>query len=480
MKNASKLSLFIISLFFTANIHTFAQSKYALVIGNGNYNAIEKLGNPVNDATDVAAKLRSLGFQVELKINIAIADMDRAINEYIQRLAQNKNNEGFFWFAGHGVQIDGENFLLPVNVDTTDDSSVRYSSYPVNRLITAFERTAQNKVNVVVLDACRNNPFRNMPAKNRSLSRGLSIIHNFPPDLFIIYSTTAGDVAADGAAGKRNSPFTEAFIRNMESNEDISIVVRNITRETLRLTDNKQRPYQEGSIISLDYYSLNPRKGNANTPPEQKEDAEVYYKRGEEFRKARNWDKAIAEYTRAISINPNYWRPYWGRGYCYGANGKREWDQMLADYTAALRINPNEPILVMSIGVYYGNTGDQERAIAQYSEAIRMKPDYAGAYSNRGDAYRMKGDYDKAIADCDTAIRLDPKLALSYGIRGAAYRAKGDYTKALSDLNEAIRLDPNYAWAYDARALVYKAQGKNDLADTDTATSNRLRAAGYQ
>jgi len=487
MKNASKLSLFIISLFFTANI--FAQSKYALVIGNGNYNSIEKLANPVNDATDIAAKLRTLGFQAELKTNIAIADMDRAINEYIQRLAQNKNNEGFFWFAGHGVQIDGENFLLPVNVDTTDDSSVRYSSYPVNRLITAFERTAQNKVNVVVLDACRNNPFRNMPAKNRSLSRGLSMIHNLPPDLFIIYSTTAGDVAADGAAGKRNSPFTEAFIRNMESNEDLSIVVRNITRETLRMTENKQRPYQEGSIISLDYYSLNPRKGNANantttttttnTPsaPVQKEDAEVYYKRGKEFRNARDWDKAIAEYTRAISINPNHLNAYWDRGWCY--EQKKEWDQMLADYTAALRINPNEPKLVMNIGVYYGKTGDRERAIAQYNEAIRMDPDFAWAYFNRGETYRQLGNYDKAIADSDTAIKLDPKLARAYATRGDAYYSKGNYTKALSDLNEAIRLAPNDSWLYTVRASVYRDQGNTSLADADTATYNRLTAAGY-
>ena len=475
MKIGIKTISCIAILFFTVSGFATAQNRFALVIGNGNYTSIEKLGNPVNDATDVASKLRTLGYQVDLKTNVSMVEMDRSINDFIQRLAQNKNNEGFFWFAGHGVQIEGENFLLPINVDSTDDSSARYSSYPVNRLITAFERTAQNKVNVVVLDACRNNPFRNMPARNRSLSRGLSVMQHLPPDLFVIYSTTAGDVAADGAAGKRNSPFTEAFIKNIESNDDLAIVIRDITRETLRLTDNKQRPYQEGSIISLSYYSLNPRK----TPPPvvQQENAEVYFNRGKEFENARDWDRAIIEFTRAININPNYWEAYSFRGICY--YWKKEHDQSLADYTAALRIVPNNHIIVNNVGSYYNTTGDSERAIVQFNEAIRINPNFSDAYRNRGDAYRMLGDYDKAISDCDNAIRLNPNDGNIFRVRGRIYRLKNDYTKALSDLNDAIRLNVNDARAYEERSLVYKAQGRNELSEADTATFNRLRAAGY-
>jgi hypothetical protein len=107
----------MIFFFFVVNFYIAAQNKFALVIGNGNYTSIEKLGNPVNDATDIASKLRSLGYQVELKTNVGNAEMGRSVNDYIQRLAQNRNNEGFFWFAGHGVQIDGENYLLPVFID---------------------------------------------------------------------------------------------------------------------------------------------------------------------------------------------------------------------------------------------------------------------------------------------------------------------------------------------------------------------------
>jgi len=246
----------------------WGQQRYALVIGNGNYNTIERLVNPINDATDVAAKLRTLGYQVELQTNIGNAVMNRVINNFIRNLAQNKENEGFFWYAGHGVQIDGENYLLPVDVDGSDEVALKFSSYPVNRLVESFDKIAGNKVNIVVLDACRNNPFRNTTGRNRSLSRGLSTLSDLPPDLCVIYSTAAGDVADDSVAGRRNSPFTEAFISNMDSNQDIAIVIRSIFRETLRLTNNRQRPYYDGSIINLDHYTLNPRGGQAVQPPQ--------------------------------------------------------------------------------------------------------------------------------------------------------------------------------------------------------------------
>ncbi|MCL2805458.1 MAG: SUMF1/EgtB/PvdO family nonheme iron enzyme [Treponema sp.] len=269
MKKALSFLFIAIILCVCVQQNVSAQQRYALVIGNGSYTTIERLANPVNDASDIAAKLRTLGYQVELHTNLGNAAMNRVISNYLQRLAQNRNNEGFFWFAGHGVEIDGENFLLPVDVDDTDDVSAKFSSYPVNRLIESFDKIARNKINIVVLDACRNNPFRNRTGSSRSLSRGLGVVNNLPPDLFIIYSTAANDVAADGTAGKRNSPFAEAFLQNMENTEDISILIRSITRETLRLTSNRQRPYHDGSIISLDYYSLNPRARQQSTGTQQ-------------------------------------------------------------------------------------------------------------------------------------------------------------------------------------------------------------------
>ncbi|MCL2214905.1 MAG: leucine-rich repeat protein [Treponema sp.] len=244
----------------------FAQQRYALVIGNNSYTSVRRLDNPVNDATDIATKLRSLSYQVDLQTNVSNVEMARSITNFVQRLAQNRDNEGFFWFAGHAVQINGENYLLPIDVNSTNEIEAVHSSYNVKRLVDSLDQIARNKVNVVVLDACRDNPFINMPGSFRNVSRGLSVIQNLPSDLLIIYSTAAGAVAADGT-GQRNSPFTQAFLQNMDSNEDIQIVFRAIARETMRLTNNNQRPFHDGSFLNLDFYSLNPQRNQPQPRP---------------------------------------------------------------------------------------------------------------------------------------------------------------------------------------------------------------------
>ncbi|GHV55432.1 hypothetical protein AGMMS49579_18280 [Spirochaetia bacterium] len=250
----------LLFLLLTAAI-CMAQSggrRFALVIGNSTYAKVEALVNPANDASDVAAKLRALGYEVDLHLNAGNAETGRAVTEYTRLLAGNSANEGFFWFAGHGVQINGENYLLPVDIDADDDISVMYGSYPLNRLLDSLEHNAQNKINVVVIDACRDNPFKNMSGGSRSLTRGLVTVEHAPQDLFMMFSTAPGAVAADGEKGRRNSPFAEAFLKFMDSPEILPVVASHITRETMTLTGGKQRPFQNGSIVSEVYYSLNP------------------------------------------------------------------------------------------------------------------------------------------------------------------------------------------------------------------------------
>jgi formylglycine-generating enzyme required for sulfatase activity len=262
--------IFRLALVILIPVHTilFAQEpnrRYALVIGNGAYARIESLINPVNDAEDIAAKLRDLGFQVDLRLNLENAGMGRAITDYLGRLSTNSDNEGFFWYAGHGVQIDGENYLVPVDIAAQDKTDLIYGSYPLNRLLQSLEQTAHNKLNVVILDACRENPFRTIAGSSRGLSRGLVTVEHPPQDLFMMFSTAPGSVAADGDPGKRNSPFAEAFLKYMDSPEILSVVASLVTRETMQITGGKQRPFQNGSIVSEIYYSLNPQAPPAGT-----------------------------------------------------------------------------------------------------------------------------------------------------------------------------------------------------------------------
>ncbi|MDR2069777.1 MAG: caspase family protein, partial [Spirochaetaceae bacterium] len=189
--------LFLVGVFFALITASAAgqepvrgqASRFALVIGNSDYRYVENLPNTVNDASDIGEKLSELGYQVDLQLNGDLGAMTRAISGWIRRLSAERSSEGFFWYAGHGIQVGGENYLLPVDIDAEDEAGIVYGSYPLGRLLLSLEQTAKNKLNVVVLDACRDNPFQNLAGGSRGLSRGFVTVEHPPQDIFIMFST---------------------------------------------------------------------------------------------------------------------------------------------------------------------------------------------------------------------------------------------------------------------------------------------------
>ncbi|MDR2952018.1 MAG: caspase family protein, partial [Treponema sp.] len=203
-----KLCLFL--CFFAFWQVTEAQQKYALVIGNGNYTALGRLRNPVNDAEDVAAALNDLGFSVDKVLD---GDLDRTENAVLRlrnRLSAAKNSYGFLFYAGHGVQSNGVNYLIPIGANIPSEGSLRERSVSVQWMLGELN-DAGNELNVVVLDACRDNPF----FWGRSGSRGLTVIGNQPADSIVVYATSAGSVAQDGTG--RNGLFTSYLLKNLKT-----------------------------------------------------------------------------------------------------------------------------------------------------------------------------------------------------------------------------------------------------------------------
>jgi len=210
--------------------------KFALVIGNGNYTGLSRLANPVNDANDMAVALQSLGFAVDKVLDGNLDQIENAVMRLKNRLSVSKNSYGFFFYAGHGVQSNGVNYLIPVGANIPTENSLRDRAVSVQWALNELN-DAGNELNVVVLDACRDNPF----SWARSGSRGLSVISNQPADSIIVYATSAGSTAADGTG--RNGLFTSQLLKNITTpGIEISEIFRRTGADVRAASNGQQLP----------------------------------------------------------------------------------------------------------------------------------------------------------------------------------------------------------------------------------------------
>jgi hypothetical protein len=228
------------------------ENRTALVIGNGAYKN-SPLRNPTNDAHDMSATLRRLEFKVTHLENANQRSMEDAIRRFGRQLR--KGGVGLFYFAGHGVQVNGRNYLIPIGAEIEKETDVKYEAVDAGRVLDEMYE-ARNGLNVVILDACRDNPYAR---SFRTTTRGLSRM-DAPTGTFIAYATAPGSVAADGPS--RNGVFTESLLRHMAIPDlKIEDVLKEVRKEVIRMTDRKQVPWQSSSLTG-DFY-FNPERAIA-------------------------------------------------------------------------------------------------------------------------------------------------------------------------------------------------------------------------
>lgn len=215
------------------------EQRIALVIGNGQYKDVPLL-NPVNDAQAVAKALSRSGFKVALKENVGRAEMQIALRDFGDALR--KGGVGLFYFAGHGVQVKGRNFLIPVDADIQREDEVAYNSVDAGQILDKME-AANNRLNIVILDACRNNPFaRSM----RSAAAGLAQM-DAPAGTFIAFATAPGSVASDGQG--KNGLYTQHLLRAMlRPGAKIEDVFKEVRARVRRESGGKQVPWENTSL----------------------------------------------------------------------------------------------------------------------------------------------------------------------------------------------------------------------------------------
>ncbi len=222
-----------------------AERKVALVIGNGAYQHVAPLPNPANDARLMAESLRSIGFELvggQALTDVATkAELDKAVRTFGEMIRG--GGVGVFFYAGHGVQVDGKNYLIPVGADVTSRAQIKYELVDADFVLDEMNESS-TKVNLVILDACRNNPFAGRGL--RAVTPGLATVLA-PKGTLIAYSTAPGKTASDGNG--KNSPFTTALARQLRTpGQRIEDVFINVGVEVEQATGGAQSPWQSNSL----------------------------------------------------------------------------------------------------------------------------------------------------------------------------------------------------------------------------------------
>lgn len=227
--------------------------RLALVIGDSNYSSLPKLVNPANDARSIADLLRKIGFSTKLVLDASELDLRREVRKFANDTA--KADIAFVFYAGHGAQVSGENYVLPVDIDIPrTEADIQLTGLKVDDLVNSIRA----KTKVVFLDACRDNPalFTNLVKGRGSYPKGLAPASssnfqqaNSGGGVFIAYATDAGSVAQDGKGV--HSPFTQALLRNLTKPISIDDMFSLVTREVRLVTKNTQRPYKYASLDNI-------------------------------------------------------------------------------------------------------------------------------------------------------------------------------------------------------------------------------------
>lgn len=221
-------------------------TRVALVVGNKNYK-VRPLANTLNDADDMSRSLRTSGFEVIDLRDATLQQMRSAVRQFGDKLLA--SDVGLVYYSGHGVEVKGRNYFIPVNADIQREDEIADQGLDVN-LVLEKMNTAGKGVNILIVDACRDDPFGR---SFRSTSRGLAQM-DAPRGTIIAYSTSPGKVASDGDPRERNSPYTKHLVKAMQSpNKPIEQVFKEVRRAVQEETKNQQTPW-ENTSLSGDFY----------------------------------------------------------------------------------------------------------------------------------------------------------------------------------------------------------------------------------
>ena len=294
-------SLFFLSfglLFLTVANPAHAEKRVALVIGISNYQQVPRLANPLRDADAIGGLLKKAGFDVvDERRDLGIADMRRVVREFSEKARD--ADIAVVYYAGHGIEVDGTNYLVPADAKLASDFDVEDETVSLDRLLKALDPV--RRLRLVILDACRENPFSNAMKKNvatRSIGRGLARIEPTASNTLVAFATKAGAVADDGAG--ENSQYATALVKYLaEPGVDLRVAFGRVRDEVLKRTLNRQEPFVYGSLGG-DNLALVPSPAK---PVDADADARVDYEFAAQLGTKDVWDSFLVRHPTGFYAN---------------------------------------------------------------------------------------------------------------------------------------------------------------------------------
>ena len=278
----------------TTGVSAFADKRVALVIGNSAYKNVARLQNPANDAAAVAGMFKSAGFDtVESRLNVTVSELRKTLREF-----GNKSRDAdvaVVYYAGHGIELDGNNYLIPTDATLETDADVLDETLPLDRVLFAVEPARQ--LRLVILDACRDNPFAKTMKRtiaSRAVGRGLAKVEPSSPNTMIAFAAKAGSTASDGDS--KNSPFATALIDHLaKPGLDLRKAFGFVRDDVLKATNNAQEPFIYGSLGGNDV-SLVPAPAVVAAPVDQDASMRRDYEFADRVGTKPVWDAFIERY----------------------------------------------------------------------------------------------------------------------------------------------------------------------------------------
>jgi len=279
-----------------------AEKRVALVIGNSTYQKVAKLSNPANDAEAITNMLKSAGFDsVESKLNLSVSEMRKALRDF-----GNKSRDAdiaVVYYAGHGIELDGTNYLIPIDATLETDADVFDETLPLDRVLFAVEPAKQ--LRLVILDACRDNPFAKTMKRtiaSRAIGRGLAKVEPTSPNTMIAFAAKAGSTVSDGDS--KNSPFAAALIEHLpKPGLDLRRAFGFVRDDVLKNTGNKQEPYIYGSLGGNDVPLVRAKPVATGPQPNPQDAVRKDYELALQLGTREGWEAFLSQYPDGFYAN---------------------------------------------------------------------------------------------------------------------------------------------------------------------------------